>query len=86
VPNLAYSLDDDGEVMSRIATEQEIETARSEARAKLLEDPNAWALRSCWVCNPAHRHFLNDLADGFLIRCFAECGRVYYQGIDVTED
>lgn len=34
------------------------------------------ALRSCWVCNPAHKHLKK--AD-CLIWCF-ECGKMYFKG------
>ena len=81
--NLVYVLSGD-EIASREATPKELADARQAAHERLRADPGSWALRSCWVCNPAHAHFLNDTADGWILRCFS-CGRVYYQGIDITE-
>jgi hypothetical protein len=82
---LAYSLRD-GEVVSRIASDEEVKVASDKASAKLDKDPAgyAYAMRSCWVCNPAHSHFLNDLEDGFLFQCLWRCGHWYYQEIDLT--
>ena len=37
---------------------------------------NEPALRSCWVCNPAHKHLKK--AD-YLIWCF-NCGKMYFKG------
>lgn len=33
-------------------------------------------LRSCWVCNPAHKYLKKA---EYLIWCF-ECGKIYYKG------
>ena len=82
--NKVYSLNGD-EVAERDATPDELAAARSAALAKLKADPSAWAMRSCWNCNPAHSHFLADKNDGFLFRCVMGCGHVFYQGIDITE-
>ena len=81
--NLKYSLAD-GKIVSRPATLEEIASARDEARAK-MPLPSGWSMRSCWVCNPAHRYFLDDTNDGFLFGCVMGCGRFYYNGIDITE-
>jgi hypothetical protein len=82
--NLAYSLRA-GKVISRPATPEELSAARKEALEKLRKDTSAWAMRSCWVCNPAHNHFLRDTSDGFLFNCVMGCGRYYYNGIDITQ-
>jgi len=84
VKNLSYSLNGD-EVVSRPATIEELAAAREAALAKLKDEPGAWSMRSCWVCNGAHRRFLTDPDDGFLFRCVMGCGHVYYGGIDITE-
>lgn len=72
--NHKFSLADDGSVQSRPATQQEIDAARS-----------SWtpALRSCWNCNHAHIHFLNDPV-GHSFVCHT-CGRFYSDGVDVTD-
>jgi len=84
--NQAWSLDENGEPVSRDASDEELENARVIARRRLDKDKADYAMRSCWNCNSAHTHFLEDLNDGFLFVCFSECGRWYYQGIDITID
>lgn len=79
----AYFLVGD-KINSREVSDDELETARVAAEAKLKKDPSDWAMRSCWVCNQAHAHFLRDLQDGFLFQCVMGCGHWYYQGIDLT--
>jgi hypothetical protein len=59
VENLKYSLDGDN-VVSRPATPDELKSAREAAIAKLNKDRADMSMRSCWVCNPAHYHFLDD--------------------------
>jgi len=81
--NKAYSLSGD-EVVEREATPEELEAARDAAKAILAKDPSGWAMRSCWNCNPSHRHFLADTTDEFLFSCVMGCGRWYYNGIDIT--
>jgi len=81
--NLTYSLDGE-RVISREATDEELKTARDAATAKLKKDNAAYAIRSCWVCNPAHSHFLEHRAESFLFHCMMGCGHWYYQGIDIT--
>lgn len=81
--HLAYSLNN-GKVVSRIASDDEVKSASEEARAKLKKDEGDWAMRSCWVCNHAHSYFLDDLSDGFLFQCVMGCGHWYYKGIDLT--
>jgi hypothetical protein len=81
--NLVYSLDGD-RVVSREAREEELEAARSEAAEILKKDKAGYAIRSCWVCNSAHAHFLAGGDDGFLFCCLMGCGRWYYQGVDIT--
>lgn len=80
--NLAYSINGD-DVISRPLNDGELKKAREEALPKLNE--GKWALRSCWNCNGSHSHFLEDTEDEFLFRCF-DCGRIYYNGMDLTED
>ena len=80
-----WYLNEAGEPASREITPEELEAARSAALAKLEANPDGWAMRSCWVCNPAHAHFLSDLEDSFLFTCVMGCGHWYYQGIDITK-
>ena len=81
--NLVYSLDGDN-IVSRPASEEELKKSRDAALEKVRKDPSAWAVRSCWVCNPAHSHFLKNANDGFLFQCLMGCGHWYYQGVDIT--
>lgn len=74
-----------GAVVSRNATEEELRLARQAALEKLQEDAAGYAVRSCWNCNPAHEHFLQEVDDGFLFACIMGCGRWFYEGTDITE-
>lgn len=56
----------------------------AEAIVLYARDPDAIAMRSCWNCNPAHRH-LRSTTDRCIIFCF-DCGRYYFKGIDITYD
>lgn len=38
-------------------------------------------MRSCWKCNPAHKHLKK--AD-YILWCF-ECGNLYYKGKELNE-
>lgn len=84
--NKKYWLDKD-KVKSSVATKEELELLREEAR-KLLKKTNgsAMGMRSCWNCNPAHEHFLSGDWGKWVLMCFAECGKYYYKGVDITED
>ena len=76
---LAYSLDPDGEVVTREVSEQELINARTEA------GKHNRGFRSCWNCNPSHRRFLEDTTDNHFFTCFS-CGHHYFNGIDITEE
>lgn len=54
--------------------------ARKQADAWMAANANQFALRSCWNCNPSHKHLK---CVGYVINCF-ECGHWFFQGIDVT--
>ena len=71
--NHKFSLSDD-DAVSRPATSEEIESGR-----RAFSNP---AMRSCWECNHAHRHFLRDGSD-FSMVCFG-CGRYFHDGVDIT--
>lgn len=60
--------------MTQQATTNEINRLRQEA------DGMTPALRSCWVCNPAHEHLKQV---DYLILCF-ECEHYFYKGQDIT--
>ena len=67
----------DYEYRTEKVTEKELEEARKKANPK-----NFVAIgRSCWECNSAHVHHLDD---GGEYNCFA-CGRVYMDNIDITD-
>jgi DNA-directed RNA polymerase subunit RPC12/RpoP len=55
--------------------------ARKNAFIAIEQDPSAVEYRSCWNCNGSHEH----LKKHELIKCF-ECGRLYYKGIDISDD
>lgn len=80
--NLVYFLEGD-DVRSRPASAEELKAARDAAQAKIDKNPTDWAVRSCWVCNPVHNHFLQT-SDGFLFNCAMGCGHWFYQGVDIT--
>lgn len=82
--NLIYSLVD-GEVTSREATAEELKTARDAALRKMDEKEGNWAMISCWNCNSAYKHFLEDTTDNFLFACVMGCGHWFYNGVDITE-
>lgn len=61
-----------------------VEQARVEAEEYLtkFEHPaDGIAMRSCWNCNPAHKHLKETDA---VISCFI-CGGFFYKGVDITE-
>jgi hypothetical protein len=60
--------------------EAELEALRDAARAAANE--GRYALRTCWVCNPAHEHLRTS---DCLIECFG-CGNYYYRGVRITDD
>ncbi len=80
--NKVWRLNEQGEPFSRDATQDELDSARAIARLKL--EKADYAMRSCWSCNPAHAHFLEDLNDKFLFVCF-DCGGWFYQGVEITQ-
>lgn len=51
-------------------------------KAKELRAKNEFSMRSCWACNPAHKH-LKEV--GGLFTCF-ECGRWYMNGYYLTNE
>lgn len=60
----------------------EVERARAEGTHLISIDEDGLAMRTCWVCNPAHIHLIEKTAD-FVLNCFG-CGRWYFQQIDIT--
>jgi tRNA(Ile2) C34 agmatinyltransferase TiaS len=73
-----FRTEDDG-VRSEVVAPEELVKIREEGR-KLL---GSQMIRSCWQCNPCHAHFLEYQRDQ-LLWCY-DCGRFYYQGVDITE-
>lgn len=81
-PNLRYVARDMYSYDSEPISTEELEALREQATA-LLEEPDFYmSRRSCWVCNIAHTYLINRGAR-YLFRCF-DCGRAYYQGVDIT--
>lgn len=58
-----------------MSIELDLGKLRAEASKKNL------MFRSCWNCNPAHKH-LKKAEYPFI--CF-ECGHYYYKGVDITD-
>lgn len=58
-----------------------VDQAKKEADAWMKEHKDDFILRSCWKCNPAHKH-LKDL--DAVIWCF-ECGNWYWKGVNISE-
>lgn len=79
--NLKYHSDKEYTFKSGSCTKEELDTARKQAK-KLM--PGGVALRSCWLCNAAHYHFLNGDWGKWVLCCF-ECGKYFYNKIDITE-
>ncbi len=61
----------------------ELEKLRKEAREIIQADKTAIAMRSCWNCNSAHKHFLIGDWGKWVLYCF-ECGHYFYKGVDIT--
>ena len=84
--NAIYKRKGDYEYTERKATKKELAKARKDAVA-LMKKTNgeAMGMRSCWVCNAAHTHFLHGKWGDWVLRCFGDCGRVYFNKIDITD-
>lgn len=80
--NLRYIPDSEGNCTTREARLEELVNARAIAHDKLQKDAADYAFRTCYKCNAAHAHLMQD--DGFLFCCFA-CGHWYYGGLDISE-
>ena len=84
--NHVFKMKGDNNYTSKPATKKQLEMARKKAQ-DLLKKTNGQALgmRSCWVCNGAHAHFLRGDWGEWVLKCLADCGRYYYDKIDVTQ-
>lgn len=78
--NLKYKTTEDWKYESEPCGKKELKEARREGK-KLIEQVT---LRSCWICNAAHYHFLKGKWGKWLLNCF-DCGRFFYNKIDITE-
>ena len=74
-----------GQVFKEEATAKELKDARTESKKIIKKDIDKLAWRSCWVCNGAHKHFLQGKWGKWVLNCF-ECGHFYFNKIDVTEE
>lgn len=62
----------------------ELAEVRAEAQAIVESgDGSKLVMRSCWLCNPAHLHLVDEESESYLLRCFA-CGRFFVNGKDLT--
>ena len=75
-----YKLSGDHEFTSEDTAPEVLEKAREQA-VELMKDGDVM-LRSCWVCNGAHAHFIEEA--GVVLNCFG-CGHLYLGGIDLME-
>lgn len=83
--NHVWSLDADGEPVSRPSTAEELQEARDEATELAREtEGSCVAMRSCWDCNPAHAHFLDGDWGDWVLACVMGCGRYFFRGVDIT--
>lgn len=53
------------------------------AATKLIKN-DCVSLRSCWLCNGCHDHFLIGKWENWVLRCF-ECGKFFFNKIDITD-
>ena len=84
--NAKYKIKGDYDYTEVKATKLELDKARKQAKALLKKTKGqAMSMRSCWVCNGAHTHFLNGKWGDWVLMCFAGCGRFYFDKIDITE-
>lgn len=70
---------------SKAVTTKELEQLRKEAEELAKKkgiDTIAW--RSCWQCNGAHIHFLDGKWGEWVLNCM-ECGKYYYNKVDITD-
>jgi hypothetical protein len=58
--------------------------AQQKAEKLIKKNPSCIFFRSCWKCNPSHKHFLQGKWGGGVLKCFI-CGHWYYNKIDITE-
>lgn len=82
--NHRWYLDGDGRAMSASVAAERLASAREGASNLPL---TRWSIRSCWSCNPAHAHFLDDEGMGadWGFHCAMGCGRWYFDDVDITE-
>lgn len=84
--NYIYEMKGDYEYVSKPVTKKQLETVRKNAQALLKKTKGqALGMRSCWVCNGAHTHFLSGEWGDWVLMCIAECGRYYYDKTDITQ-
>lgn len=79
------TLDKDGEVSwaGGDCPKEELDAARAKG-VEIMKRGDV-GMRSCWICNPAHEHFLQgDWGDEWVLNCF-QCGRFFYNKIDITD-
>ncbi len=64
----------------RKATKEEIEDGRKKLKMLAKKDPSQIGMRSCYECNQAHAHLMED----FVFQCF-DCGKYFVNGVDIMD-
>lgn len=80
--NWKYKATGDYEFEKEPVSKTELLVARETAK-KLMKNVDKIAMRSCWVCNAAHTHFLSGKWGSWVLNCF-DCGHWYFNKIDIT--
>ena len=75
---------DCGETLDGLCQEPKLTKLQDECMARWEKDRADYALRSCWACNPGHKHLKKS---DYPIRGFC-CGHLYLNGhrISTTEE
>ncbi len=71
--------------ISKSVSKEKVKQLRKEAEEFLKKtgiENLAW--RSCWQCNGAHCHFLDGKWGDWVLQCM-ECGKYYYNKVDITD-
>ena len=77
--NHRFWLDEAGKVKSVLLSPEELTALRARVEGKQI------AIRSCWQCNSAHRHFLKGDWGDWVCFCLMGCGAYYFDKADITD-
>lgn len=78
--NYKYTPNSNGGCDFRKATKEEIDAGRKKFYEAVDNNPESIGMRSCYECNQAHGHLMEDC----IIRCFG-CGKVFVDGVDIVD-